>query len=229
MLTTEFVPSAEPGSRALMLVLHGLGDSLDGWRWLPGELGLPWMNYLLVNAPKVYFDGYSWFDLTIPRFPGEPLSVSGGDIDSARGQLHALLDAHRAEGWQSEQTTLLGFSQGCLMAIEAGLRYPHRLAAVVGISGWVHSPAALLAERGPQAAAVPVLVTHGTEDTVVPIEKSEPGVRQLQAGGLDVAWQVFEKAHTVAGRAEVGFIRRFLEAAYGRPAQKLRRAGATEG
>ena len=62
MLHGEFIPAAEKDSRRLFVVLHGLGDSLAGWRWLPGALDLPWLNYLLVNAPDEYYGGYSWFD-----------------------------------------------------------------------------------------------------------------------------------------------------------------------
>ncbi len=225
MLTTDFVPAEVAGSRALLVILHGLGDSMEGWRWLPRQLGLPWMNYLLVNAPKDYYDGFSWFELMVPRFPGEPLKMSATDVATSRQMLHELLDHQRSAGWPSDQTAILGFSQGCLMTLDAGLRYPHRLAALVGISGWVYEPEQLLADRASEAAALPVLVTHGTEDPLVPIELAEPGVRALQAGGLDVAWQVFEKAHTVAGQAEVGFIRRLLEAAYQQKPQR-RRPGA---
>ena len=61
MLETEFIPAAKKSSR-LMVVLHGLGDSVAGFRWLPDALGLPWMNYLLVNAPDSYYGGFSWYD-----------------------------------------------------------------------------------------------------------------------------------------------------------------------
>ena len=193
------------------------------------ELNLPWLNYLLINAPKPYFDGFSWFDLSIPQMTGGRLSVNGNDVVASRQQLHALLDAQRAAGWASEETAILGFSQGCLMTLDAGLRYPHRLAALVGISGWVHEPARLLSDQGVAAKSVPVLVTHGTVDEVVPITLAEPGVRALQRGGLDVAWQEFEKAHTVAGRAEVGFVRRFLEGSFSQPAQRNRTVGPSEG
>ena len=57
MLVTELVPAREPDSRRLMVVLHGLGDSMDGYRWMPQELDLPWLNYLLVNAPDDYYGG----------------------------------------------------------------------------------------------------------------------------------------------------------------------------
>jgi hypothetical protein len=66
-LETLFIPAANPDSRRLMVVMHGLGDSLESYRMLPSEVGLPWLNYLLVNAPKPYGPGFSWFD-----FPGDP-------------------------------------------------------------------------------------------------------------------------------------------------------------
>ncbi len=47
-----------------MVMLHGLGDSIEGYRWFPEAMGLPGMNYLLVNAPDEYYGGYSWFDRT---------------------------------------------------------------------------------------------------------------------------------------------------------------------
>ena len=62
MLLTELIPAAEKSSR-LMVMLHGLGDSIEGYRWWPEAMDLPWMNYLFVNAPDEYFGGYSWFDI----------------------------------------------------------------------------------------------------------------------------------------------------------------------
>src|SRR5260370_7666250 len=61
MLETEFFPAAEKKSRRLMVVLHGLGDSTAGFRWLPQAFNLSWLNYLLVNAPDEYYGGYSWY------------------------------------------------------------------------------------------------------------------------------------------------------------------------
>ena len=229
MLRSEFIQATTPASKHLLLVLHGLGDSRDGWRWLPGELGLSWLNYLLVDAPDEYFDGFSWFGLGLPKTDGGAICVESNEVVRSRQLLHELLDAQAAAGFPSEQTAILGFSQGCLLALDAGLRYPKKLAAVVGISGWVHEPAKLLEEIGPHAANLPVLVTHGTADELVLMAWAEAGVRQLQAGGLDVAWQEFEKGHTVAGRAEVGFIRRFLEGAFGQPPQRVRGSGPAEG
>ena len=64
MLTTEFIPAREKESHALLIALHGLGDSAAGWRFLPPTLGLPWLNCLLVNAPDPYYGGFSWYDFS---------------------------------------------------------------------------------------------------------------------------------------------------------------------
>jgi phospholipase/carboxylesterase len=207
MLNTELVPATEPGSRALLVVLHGLGDSMDGWRWLPGELRLPWMNYLLVDAPDDYYGGFSWYDLQGDSRPG---------IERSRKALTALLDAQRVAGFASEQTALLGFSQGCVMTLDAGFRYPHRLAALVGISGYVWQPDELLRELSPVATSQRALFTHGTRDPLIPLPPVREQVTQLRAAGLDLTWREFDKVHTVAGEPELAVIRGFLGQAFGR-------------
>lgn len=50
MLETQLIHAQDRASTRLMIVLHGLGDSMAGYTWVPQALRLPWMNYLLVNA-----------------------------------------------------------------------------------------------------------------------------------------------------------------------------------
>ncbi len=187
------------------MVLHGLGDSIDGWSWLPDALALPSLNYLLVNAPDDYYGGYSWFD-----YPGD---IAPG-IHRSRKLLFDLLDDWRAKNFPADQITLGGFSQGCLMAIETGLHYPHRLAGIVGISGWVFEIDNLIRDLTPVTQSQRLLVTHGHFDPLLPFAAAEKQVKQLQAAGLDVAWHEFPKAHTVHGEEEIAVIREFVRAGY---------------
>lgn len=209
MLTTELVPALDHDSRRLMVVLHGLGDSLEGYRWLPEALGLPWLNYLLVNAPDEYFGGYSWYDLPGDAAPG---------VERSTQALFALLDAQRACGFPTEETVLFGFSQGCLMTIEVGLRYPHRFAALVGISGHVHDPERLVREQSPMAGAQRLLLTHGRFDPLIPLAPVRAQVQFLRQAGLHIEWREFAKEHTIAGETELAVIRAFVVAAAGGPA-----------
>ena len=203
MLHSEFIPAAEKSSR-LMVMLHGLGDSIEGYRSFPEAMNLPWLNYLFVNAPDEYYGGWSWFDLN---------DIAPG-VQRSRKLLFELLDDLRAKGFQTEQTTFGGFSQGCLMAVEVGLRYPHRFAGVVGISGWVCEPAKLLKELSPVALQQRLLMTHGASDPIIPIEKVRTQIPLLKAAGLNVDWREFPKAHTIHGEIELAVIREFVRAGY---------------
>jgi phospholipase/carboxylesterase len=187
-----------------MVVLHGLGDTLDGFRWFPAAMGLPWLNYLLVNAPDDYYNGYSWFDL----------NNSAPGVERSRKLLSTLLDDLAAKNFPPEQITLGGFSQGCLMSAEVGLRYPHLLAGIVGISGWVLDPEKLIREMPPVARRQRLLMTHGTADQIVPIAAVRTQIPLLKAAGIQVTWQEFAKAHTIAGEPELKVIRDFVCAGY---------------
>ena len=203
MLDHEHIPAAEPNSQWLMVVLHGLGDSMEGYRWLPEALNLPWLNYLLVNAPDPYNDGYSWYDFMNDPDPGVKRSCE---------VLFKLLDAQRDNGHPTGQTFQFGFSQGCLMTMEVALRYPYKLAGCIGISGYVHKPDQALKELSPAAHAQEILFTMGTFDPLIPVEKVKGQLSLLKKdGGLQIEAHEFAKDHTIAGEEELSLIRGFLE------------------
>ena len=205
MLETEFVPATQKDSRRLLVALHGLGDSAAGFRWLPDALRLPWMNYLLVNAPDEYYGGFSWYDI---------YGDAPAGIQRSCKLLFELLDAQRTLGFPTEQTIVAGFSQGCLMTIEVGARYPHIFAGLVGISGYVIEPEQLIKELSPVARQQRFLVTHGHQDQVLPFDKTKQQIARLQAASLNLDWHEFDKAHTIAGEAELSVIRNFIVAGY---------------
>lgn len=205
MLETEFFPAQQSGSKHLMVIMHGLGDSSAGFHWVPQALNLPWMNYLLLNAPDPYYGGYSWYDFAGDADVGVKRSVK---------LVSELLDEQRAKGYPTEQTILSGFSQGCLMTIDVGCRYPHRFAGLVGISGYVHQPEQLIQAFSPVAKEQRFLITHGYRDPILPFEASKGMMMQLKAAGLNIEWREFMKAHTIAGEEELAVIRKFITDGY---------------
>ncbi len=205
MLHTELIPAQQADSRRLLVALHGLGDSLEGYRWLPEALGLPWLNCLLVNAPDEYYGGFSWYDFAVDPAPG---------VQRSRKLLFELLNEQAERVFPTEQTVLFGFSQGGLMAVDVGARYPRRLAGLVSISGYVHEPEQLLAELSPVARQQRFLVTHGTDDTLIPFAEVREQIHLLKAEGLRIEWHEFAKDHTIAGEEELAVIRDFIVAGF---------------
>lgn len=211
-LDSVFIPAADRTSRRLWIMLHGLGDSVEGYRWMPGVFELPWMNYLLVNAPDDYFGGFSWFEFSEDGNP----NVMRPGVERSRKLLFQLLDAQRASGFASEQTLFGGFSQGCLMALDVATRYPYRLAGIVGISGYVCEPERLVTELSPVAKEQKFLVTHGTYDPLLPLHITQKQIEELQSAGLNIQWHEFRKEHSIAGSEEINLIRQFVAGCFPR-------------
>lgn len=185
----------------MMLVMHGLGDSMEGYRPLVAELGIPEMNYLLINAPDHYVSGYSWYDIYDNPEPG---------IIRSRELLLNLLAHQHKEGFDYNHMFLFGFSQGCLMAVETGARCKETLGGIIGISGYVQNPDLLVKEKSNAADSQHFLITHGHLDEIIPIQKSRPIFQHLSHAGLNIQWEEFNKPHSFDGEREFQVIRNFV-------------------
>jgi phospholipase/carboxylesterase len=160
---------------------------------------------LLVNAPDEYYGGYSWYDFIGDMKPG---------VERSRKLLFELLDSQSKDGFQSREIVLGGFSQGCLMSLDVGLRYPRRLAGIVGISGYVADPKRLIEELSPVAFQQRVLMTHGTLDPLIPFAVVREQANLLKSAGLRIEWHEFVKPHTIAGEPELEVIRNFVRSCF---------------
>jgi phospholipase/carboxylesterase len=204
MLEYDLIRSAQKNSARLVVMLHGLGDSMEGYRWFPTAMNLPSMNFALVNAPDEYYGGFSWFDYFGDARPG---------IERSYGMLCELLGVLEAEGFPANEITLGGFSQGCLMSLEVALRHPRKLAGIVGISGRASDPGALITGMSPVAKEQRMLIMHGTLDAVIPFTTAQAHALQLKGAGLNIEWREFRKEHTII-EEELDVIRDFVRAGY---------------
>lgn len=191
----KYIAARSPGaSEKVLVVLHGLGDSLNGFTWMPQELRLDSLSYLLVNAPDDYYGGFSWFDFTAG---GADMGPAIAGIERSRKLILGLLGELMEQGVKSNDILLFGFSQGCLMALDAGLRADVVLGGVCGVSGWL-----AFAEEYPAAfsAVAPqqeFLVTHGLRDPLLPFRRSQAQMTRLKALGIRVEFRQYDKDHTI--------------------------------
>ncbi len=186
-LDTLFFPSKKPSNK-LIIVLHGRGDSAEGFRFLPETLNLDDINYLLVNAPFEYYTGFSWYDLPPNQLPG---------IEYSKNVLTQLLDKVFEEKYEPSQTILFGFSQGSLLTFEFGARYDKVLAGYIGISGYIYDTQKLLEEMNPEVNKGNWLCTHGYEDDVLAFSVTSSQVDLLKEGGFKIDFRSYHKVHTI--------------------------------
>jgi phospholipase/carboxylesterase len=213
LATIELCPASPP--RATLIVLHGLGA--DGTDFIP-----------MCDAMDLSAVGP--VHCVMPRAPERPVTINNGmrmrawyDIlgtdlqrredeaglrDSVR-QVHALLDREIASGVPASRIVLAGFSQGCAIALMAGLRYPQRLAGLAGLSGYLPLAASTAAERQAANADTPVFMAHGRSDGMVPIARGAAGRDMLLALGHPVEWNEYPMEHSVC-MEEVDALKRWL-------------------
>jgi phospholipase/carboxylesterase len=191
----KYVPATRPGPEEKVLVmLHGLGDSLHGFTWMPGELRLENLSYLLVNAPDDYYGGFSWFDFS---GGGQYMENAVPGILRSRKLLDGLLGELVAHGIKPGNIILAGFSQGCLMALDVGLRTDLVLGGICGVSGWLAFEEEYPSAFSAVARRQKILATHGKRDPLLPYGKVETQYAHLKALGLDLAFKGYDKDHTI--------------------------------
>ncbi len=205
---------------ASVIVLHGLGA--DGSDFVPVAEAL---DLSAVGAVRFVF----------PHAPVRPVTINGGyrmrawyDIlgtdlqrredeaglrESARA-IAALIDRERERGIAANRIVLAGFSQGCAMTLMTGLRYPERLAGLVGMSGYLPLAATTAAERSEANRDVPVFLAHGRDDEIVVPARGEASREALVALGHDVEWHSYPMGHSVCPQ-EIGDLNRWLVAVLG--------------
>ena len=203
---------------ASVIVLHGLGA--DGTDFLPfaDEIDLSAVGpvrWLLPRAPVrpvSVNNGYrmrAWYDIfEFGAQAANPREDDAGLRDSFAA-VHALIDREVARGVPAHRIVLGGFSQGCAVTLGAGLRYPARLAGLVGMSGYLPLAAATAAERRDANALTPIFLAHGQRDAVISIDRGAATRDALKALGMAVEWHDYPMEHSVSAE-EVADLKRFL-------------------
>lgn len=182
-----FIPSKVP-SKKLMIILHGRGDSSEGFVGFPPFLNIDEMNYILFDAPFEYFTGFSWYQLPPEQLPG---------IEYSSQVLKRDLDTLFENDFNANESFLFGFSQGSLLTFEFGARYEKVLAGYIAVSGYIYDAPKLLEDMNQDVQKGKWLCTHGTYDAVLPYETSKEQVELLQDGGFDIEFITYQKEHTI--------------------------------
>lgn len=180
-------------AKQLVVFLHGYGadgnDLIDiGRAW---AVPLPDAAFVSPHAPRPCGQapsGREWFPLTM-RDPGERWR----GVTMAAPGLQTFLDAELARAsLPPSALALVGFSQGTMIALHVGLRRAVASAAIVGYSGLLAlpdnaDPATVAAEI---KSRPPVLLVHGDQDPLIPIDALFHAAQGLAALEVPVEWHI---------------------------------------
>ena len=199
--TLEQETGATPG--ATVIVLHGLGADGNDFVSIANELDLAAVGpvrFVFPHAPVIPVtinNGYemrAWYDILgmdlVKREDEAGLRRSQSQVDE-------LIAREKARGMPASRIVLMGFSQGCAMALMTGLRHKERLAGIVGLSGYLPMAGTTTAERTDANALTPIFMGHGSQDNVVIAERGRASRDMLKGLGYHVDWHEYPMAHSV--------------------------------
>lgn len=200
LLYTAHVPAGD-GPFPTIIVLHGWGANAHD---LLGLAPMLHEGNALVICPQgpVEFPvgqgmyGYGWFPLT-PGVPPDPEAFKQG-AEALRAFVGQAMERYPID---PGKVVIAGFSQGGMMSYELGLREPGRFAGIAALSCWLPAPLAEDLPRLPEQRDLPVLVIHGTQDTMIPVERARDSREALRDFGVSMTYREFDMAHEIRPEA----------------------------
>lgn len=182
-----------PRDLPVIVAIHGRGADATDLAGLAPEIDVLGYRWILPQGPRPVplgpgYTGWAWYEL------GE--AQAGTTLASGDALVEFIDDMLARLSVPRVRTLLMGFSQGAVMALYAGLASPRPFAGVVAMSGYLPRAEALeavLSERRDRK----VLIVHGTEDQTLSVELGRRARDSLVAAGLSPEYAEFEMGHQI--------------------------------
>ena len=185
------------GKNPLLLLLHGYGSNEEDLFSFAAELP---DEYYVISARAPYdmmYGSYAWYAI---NFDADENKFS--DIEQAktsRDLISNFIDELLANyAIDSENVTLIGFSQGCILSYAVAVSYPEKIKRVVAMSGYFNAEIATENFKENDFSNLKIFASHGSVDQVVPVDwarKAEPTLNQL---GIDIVYKEYPIGHGVS-------------------------------
>ncbi len=188
-----------------ILWMHGLGADGNDFVPIVDELALPpnlHIRFVFPHAPMrpVSINRglvmRAWHDYDVVD-PDSDLREDMASLRDSQREIEALIDREKHRGIKPGNIVLAGFSQGGAMALQTGLRYPEKLAAIMALSCYLPASKTLAAEADRANSDISIFMAHGSADNVVPMTLAAAARRQLRESGYAVEWHEYPMAHSV--------------------------------
>ncbi len=215
MLETITLDPPSPAT-ACVIWMHGLGADGNDFVPMVPELGLPRehsVRFVFPNAPTMPVTingGYvmrAWYDIASAELDKR---ADEAGVRRSQAAIVELIDDQISKGIASHRIVLAGFSQGGVIALQTGLRYPAKLGGIMALSTYLACAETLGAEASANNRNLPIFMAHGSMDPVISIALAKLSKGRLETHGYKIDWREYGMPHSVCAE-EIDHIAAFLK------------------
>lgn len=199
----DYVEIRPQQHRYSLIWMHGLGADGHDFESIVPALKLPdnhAIHFIFPHAPiqPVSVNGgmeiRSWYDI-LERSLERKVDIDG--IYQSASIIQQFIEKEIAAGIPPGNIALAGFSQGGVIALHTGLRFPEKLAGIMALSTYLPTLEQLKTEQSLANQSTPILMAHGLNDPVVPLQTAQLAFDTLQSMAYNIEWQSYPMEHSI--------------------------------
>lgn len=190
-------PKIKKEKNPLLLLLHGYGSNEEDLFSFASELP---SEYYVVSARAPYDlqpYGHAWYAITFDadqnKFSDDNQAIESRDL------IAKFIDELVSElPIDSQNVTLIGFSQGTILSYAVALSYPEKIKRVVALSGYLNTIILASEYENKDFENLKMFVSHGTQDQVIPVDWARKAPEALKNLGIEVTYKEYPIGHGVS-------------------------------
>lgn len=190
-------PKIKLDKNPLLLLLHGYGSNEEDLFSFATELP---DEYYVISARAPYdmmYGSYAWYAINFDADENKFSDIvqAQQSRDSIANFIDELVATYPID---SENVTLIGFSQGSILSYAVGLSYPEKVQRLVAMSGYLNTEIAAKGFATNDFSNMKIFASHGNVDQVIPVEWARKSIPVIESLGIPVVYKEYPVGHGVA-------------------------------
>ena len=190
-------PKIKLNKNPLLLLIHGYGSNEQDLFSFAAELP---DEYYIVSARAPYnmqYGSYAWY---VINFDANEKKFSDNEQAKTSRNLIANFIDELVVNYpiDSNNVSLIGFSQGTILSYAVSLSYPEKVQRVVAISGYINAEIIDENYLKNSFTNLKIFTSHGTVDQVIPVEWGRKAKPFLENLGINTTYKEYPIGHGVS-------------------------------
>ena len=188
-LIYDFHPSKDKPAKA-MVAIHGWKGNRYSMVPLITSINISTLDWYLLEGPYPVpniDDSFSW---------SYEKSKNNWEEDEPRLLLQNFFKV-LFKKYSSKDIYILGFSQGGLICIDFALFLDKPMGGFFSIAGFTRYPKVVIPRYHPCQICTPIIISHGKQDDIVPVNASKSIYKQLKEQGANVEIFLYQGKHKI--------------------------------